>query len=177
MDDQELELSELYQTYFRAICLYVQARLPCDRYRAEDIASDVFFILQLKWNTIHPRTPAVLITWLYRTADNLLRDHRKRAMHSPDVVELESAESMLFAHGSDEIDIMLQKEDFRRLLHTIKAALSKGDWALFVAKYIEEKTTAEMLAQFGLQPGTFYLRCSRLRGRLKKIVKGARGDA
>ena len=170
MHEQEITLDQAYLSYFRVICLYIMSKLQCDRYTAEDIAAETFLTLQLKWDTISPRNSGVIAVWLYRTADNKIRDHKKSLARTPMMIDMDSPAAQELRDETDERAMIDQAIDYQRLLDRIRRALSKKDWALSHAIYVEELSSKDLMQQFRINADTLYLRRSRLKHRLQKIV-------
>ena len=170
MHEEEITFDQAYLSYFRVICLYIMSRLPCDRYTAEDIAAETFLTLQLKWNTVSPHHRGVIAVWLHRTADNKIRDHQKKQARTPIVMDAELLSAQELRARAEEFAEIDREIDFQKLSDRICRALSGQDRALFRAIYLEEQTTEELMKRFGISASTLYLRRSRLKRKLQKIL-------
>ena len=90
-NDKELDLGEAYQAYFNTIRRYVVSRLRCDTATAEDVSSDVFFLLQTKWDELSSHEPRLILTWLYRTANFVLLSYQRKLARRATAQEWERA--------------------------------------------------------------------------------------
>ena len=171
MDEQNIELSEAYHEYFNLICKYIAAKLSCDTYIAQDIASDTFYTLQIKWDTITPHTSAVIVTWLYKAADNKIKDFRKKMARTPTFFDWNSPEVQTAIGEIDKKLVQINDEhDYKLLLNHIQRSLSKNEWAFFVSIYVDKRSPDEVMQQFGINSGTLYVRRGRLGKRVQKII-------
>lgn len=71
---------EITRRYYQAIYNYCQVRLK-DEYAAEDCTQDVFLLLYRKMNKI--KLSENIRAWLYRTADNVIKNHRRKIKNHP----------------------------------------------------------------------------------------------
>ena len=79
---------EITRRYYQAIYNYCQVRLK-DEYAAEDCTQDVFLLLYRKMNKL--KLSENIRAWLYRTADNVIKNHRRKIKKT---IPLEDAESL-----------------------------------------------------------------------------------
>lgn len=171
MEEDWREFSEYYAKYFEVIQKYIMAKLPCNDYTAEDLTEDTFLVLQLKWNSISPHTPAVIVTWLYRTAGNKMRDFRKKCRRSPVIVTLDSEAAEPFLATFDEkLGQIDDAHDLQMMLRLIKHSLSKNDWDFFVSIYIDNLPSSEIMEMFNFNSGLFYARRKLLNKKVSKII-------
>ncbi len=134
---------------------------------AEDITGEVFLRLQLKWEDITPHLSGVITAWLYTTAEYLSMDHNKkrigRKTFSLDPSQHDPGD------GGREVARINSDYDYQLLLQRIEKLLSKKEWALFVAIYVEELPQHIIMERFHIpNDQQFYLRKSRLRAKLKQ---------
>lgn len=170
MDEQEMIFDDVYAKYFKVICAYIMSQHYYDYHTAEDLTSEAFYKLQLKWDEICPHTSGVVLTWLYRTADYCVKDYKKQQSRRPEIDPDPPAEPELSDHGieANEVD---EKHSYQALLRNIQQTLSQSDWELFVAIYIDELPLETILHKFHLKANTFYMKKARIKRRLKKFSK------
>ncbi len=166
MKEQEF-FEQIYQEHFPAIYALIQSRLHVDHQAAEDITSDVFLKLQLKWDSISPRSPAVIATWLYRAAENTILDYIKKTSRRP-IIAVEPETGFEFSDHGAEAEKTIGDLDCQFLLDQIKTILTPRDWDLFLAIYVFELPRDELLKKFHLKANQFYLRKLRIREKLRK---------
>ena len=171
MEEDWSEFSEYYAKYFEVIRRYIMAKLPCSDYTAEELAEDTFLVLQLKWNSISPHTPAVIVTWLYRTAGNKMRDFRKKCRRSPVIVDLDSEAARPFLIKFDEkLGQIDDSHDLQMVLRLIRHSLSESDWDFFVSVYLDDLPTAEIIKKYNINAGLFYARRKLVNKKISKII-------
>ena len=168
-NDKELDLSEAYQAYFNTIRRYVVSRLHCDTALAEEACSDVFFLLQSKWESLASHRPQLIITWLYRTANYVICNYRRR-MTRQAAQDLEAA---LGEYASDEDGVQRVQEqyDYELLLQRIRRLLKEKDRLLFEAIYIERLPTELLAQRLQISTAAVYLRKARLDRKLRSILR------
>jgi RNA polymerase sigma factor (sigma-70 family) len=110
------------------------ARITGDRYRAEELASEVFCKLAARPALFRPQNN--LEGWLYRTAMNLGLDALKmnlRSMRNEHAAAVENAAST--ATRSGPLDILLREEQ-RRRVQTALATLKPISARLLLLRYV-----------------------------------------
>ncbi len=169
-NDKELDLGEAYQAYFNTIRRYVVSRLRCDTATAEDVSSDVFFLLQTKWDELSSHEPRLILTWLYRTANFVLLSYQRKLARRATAQEWERA-LREYTADTDGIRGVHEQYDYELLLRKIKKKLKEKDRLLFEAIYID-KIPAELLAaQMQISMAAVYLRKARLEQKLRAILQ------
>ena len=169
-NDKELDLGEAYQAYFNTIRRYVVSRLRCDTATAEDVSSDVFFLLQTKWDELSSHEPRLILTWLYRTANFVLLDYRRKIARRATVQEWERALREYTAEAED-IRNVHEQYDYELLLRKIKNKLKEKDRLLFEAIYIDKIPPQMLAASMQISTAAVYLRKARLERKLRAILQ------
>ena len=175
-NDKELDLSEAYQAYFNTIRRYVVSRLHCDNAMAEEAASDVFFLLQTKWDELSSHEPQLILTWLFRTANFVLLDYRRKIARRATVQEWESM-PLEHTNDADEIRIVHETYDYELLLREINNKLKEKERLLFEAIYIDKTPVKTLAAQMQLSTAAVYLRKARLERKLRAILQESKPDS
>ena len=70
----EISFDDLFLEYYDAIFRFCYHKLN-NKSEAEDITSEIFTILFSIWTTFSPKTRPVLVSWLYKTAQNKVYNH------------------------------------------------------------------------------------------------------
>lgn len=170
MDEQEMIFEDVYTTYFKIICAYIMTQHDYDYHTAEDLTSETFYKLQMKWEGISPHTPGIILSWLYRTASFCVKDYKKQRSRRPEIAPVPPTEPEFSDHGieAEEVD---EQYSYQMLLRNIQQTLSQRDWELFVAIYIDELPLETILQAFHLKTNTFYMKKARIKRRLKNFQK------
>jgi RNA polymerase sigma-70 factor (ECF subfamily) len=125
------------------------------------------------------RGECVVGTWLVRIAVNLARDHVKnrRASFWRRLVGLEgdgsgesSSRHMVAPHPSPE-GILLAQETLQAVWSAV-GLLSQQQQTIFLLRFAEEMSLAEIAATLGLKEGTVKAHLFRATSKVKEIVKG-----
>ena len=158
--------TEVYDRYFRAIYLYVAARLGTGP--AEDIAAETFAVAFGQRDRFDPARGG-LRPWLFGIATNLVARYRRaEARHYR---ALARARDMPSA-GSPE-DGVVAKVAARRLLPQLLAALaalSQGERDVVLLVAVSQLSHEEVAQALGISAGTVGSRLSRARKRLRAAI-------
>ena len=158
--------TEAYDRYFRAIYLYVAARLGTGP--AEDIAAETFAVAFGQRDRFDPARGG-LRPWLFGIATNLVARYRRaEARHYR---ALARARDMPSA-GSYE-DRVVAKVAARRLLPQLLAALaalSQGERDVVLLVAVSQLSHEEVAQALGIAAGTVGSRLSRARKRLHAAI-------
>jgi len=158
--------TEVYDRYFRAIYLYVAARLGTGP--AEDIAAETFAVAFGQRDRFDPAR-GDLRPWLFGIATNLVARYRRaEARHYR---ALARARDMSSA-GSHE-DGVVAKVAARRLLPQLLAALaalSQGERDVVLLVAVSQLSHEEVAQALGISAGTVGSRLSRARKRLREAI-------
>jgi RNA polymerase sigma-70 factor (ECF subfamily) len=163
--DPEL-FTEIYDRYFRAIYLYVAARLGTGP--AEDIAAETFAVAFGQRDRFDPGRGS-LRPWLFGIATNLVaRYRRKEARHYRALARAWDVPGT----GSHE-DRVVAEVAAQRLLPQLLAAVAtlppgERDVVLLVA--VSQLSHEEVAQALGIAAGTVGSRLSRARKRLQQAI-------
>ena len=141
---------EKYKDVYKLIAykLYHGTRMSTD---TADLTQEVFILAAIKIDELrsHPQP----INWLYKTAHNLSRNHiSMRARHK------EQLFGDLSLHGG-ETEPTKQSD----VLISLEQTLSKEDYALLKAYYIDERPIDEISSAYGMTPNALRVRIHRIR--------------
>jgi len=158
--------TEVYDRYFRAIYLYVAARLGTGP--AEDIAAETFAVAFGQRDRFDPGRGG-LRPWLFGIATNLIARYRRtEARHYRAVARARDMPSA----GSPE-DRVVARVAARRLLPQMLAALaalSQGERDVVLLVAVSQLSHEEVAQALGISAGTVGSRLSRARKRLREAV-------
>jgi RNA polymerase sigma-70 factor, ECF subfamily len=158
--------TEVYDRYFRAIYLYVAARLGTGP--AEDIAAETFAVAFGQRHRFDPARGG-LRPWLFGIATNLVARHRRaEARHYRALARVREVPSV----GSHE-DRVVSQVAARRLLPQLLAALavlSQGERDVVLLVAVSQLSHEEVAQALGISAGTVGSRLSRARKRLHAAI-------
>jgi RNA polymerase sigma-70 factor, ECF subfamily len=146
-----------YTRLFRALWLMVR-----DRAEAEDVMQEAFLRLWERWDRVSTmEDPA---GYLYRTAMNVFRSRRRRAL-----VAVRRAVIELFAR--DELEAVEGRDIVRRAL----SSLTTRQRAVVVLLHVVGLSSGETAEALGIRPSTVRVLAARARTTLKRELEEADG--
>lgn len=159
-----------YETYGRAVYSYVRFHLPSAD-AAEDVTSDTFLKVFRAADRYDP-TRGRPETWIFRIAQNTLRDHLRRSRvrrHVP----IGSMRDLAAEAPSPE-ERLLWEEQVARLLGAV-AELSPADREVISLRYGSGLDTAAVAAVLGLRESAVRTRLWRALARLRRLMDEGEG--
>lgn len=142
---------EITRRYYQAVYNYCQVRLK-DEYAAEDCTQDVFLLLYRKMNKL--KLSENIRAWLYRTADNVIRNHRRKIKK---IVPLEDAESLSIEFGYS-IDT------------PFNGIVSEEEYNLLVSYYIEGDSIDKISKEMDKSKAAAFKRIYRIKSRIVQYM-------
>lgn len=150
---------DTYMKYFDEIYGYCFLRLGYDNGEAENCTQEVFTILFKKWNSLSNLDD--IRAWLYRTADNVLRNHyRKNSKNKLNVPIDEKIENNILMSHYDKY------EGFE-----IISSLTPDEQQLLKEYYLDKSTGKELAVKYKLSKNALYVKIYRIKVKLKNILK------
>jgi RNA polymerase sigma-70 factor (ECF subfamily) len=154
-----------YQAYGREIYRYVRFQLPTAD-QAEDVTADTFLKAIQAADRYDPSRGQPR-TWLYRIAQNTLRDHLRR-VRIRNHVSIGAMRDLVSEAPSPE-ERLLWEEEVGFLLASL-AALRPRDREIISLRFGSGLETAEVAEVLGLRESTVRTRLWRSLGRLRAIM-------
>ncbi len=172
---EEVTFEEVYLKYNDAIFRYCYHKLNLDRHAAEDIASDVFTALLLKWDNLETHTKPGIIKWLYSTAKNMLMKYYRDMKTALVIVSFndciksdeETKESEYMA--SDD-NIVSEVAKYIEYINEIRDRLDKSDWIIFESIVVYKRSIAMTANMLSLKENTVKVSWYRLKNKLKTLL-------
>ena len=166
---------EVYKKHRKRIESFCSYKLStADRQLAEDLASEIFLLLYMKWETLESHEEGRVLKWLYNAALIKVREHYRLAGKKPLVYSLEDyatpdappceALTCLDTQADDEIV-------YKQYLVQIKATLSQKDKQTFVLKVEKQYTIAQIAEELAENEVTVKVRWFRIRQKLKQQMQ------
>lgn len=161
-NNSEKEIEKYFLEYYEALCRYCTVRMPNNTLFAEDIANEVFALLCRKWQGLEKSD---IRAWLYRAADNLLKEFfRKQAKEAKKTEYMEDMDDctdsgliyeQIFDNiGDDEIEVYKNK---------ILSGLSQKDRKLYEMNFVERLSHKEICKELLISEETLKKRLYRLK--------------
>jgi RNA polymerase sigma factor (sigma-70 family) len=165
--DARQELCRLwYEEHGRAIYSYLRFQLGSAD-EADDLTAEVFLRAVRSAERFDPLRGTAR-SWLFRIAQNLLRDHGRRERRRR-LVPVGAFRDLHTDAPSPEEQV-LWREEVGRLLEAL-AELSEGDRALVSLRYGSGLSTAEVAEVLGVREPAVRTRLWRALGRLRKVLR------
>lgn len=154
-----------YETYGAQVYSYLRFHLPSPDL-AEDLTAEVFLRALQAFSRFDPSrgTPRA---WLFRMAQNALRDHQRQSRRRP-MVSIATMHDLECKAPSPE-ERLLWEEEVTRLLAGL-AELSSGDREVIGLCYGSELSMTEAGEVLGLSAAATRTRLWRALGRLRKVM-------
>ncbi len=151
-----------------AYCFGVAMRILKSHLDSEECVNDTWL---RAWNTIPPKRPSVLRTYLAHIIRNLAisryrREHAEKRSHAPDSPLHELSECLPDPESSPAEAV--SSSELRQALNSFVAGLDEIDRKLFVGRYFHSYTPGELSSAYGMKENTLNQRLYRIRERLRK---------
>ncbi len=164
---------EAYRRYRTIIEGYCKSQVG-NQYYAEEVTSETFGILYEKWHSLNSHESKVILTWLYRTANNKIKELYRN--QPPEYVNIDDEnnqnliEKRLLEDSSipDEYDEFVKYEKY---IAQIRQILKKKELALFdyiVVKKLNYKQVSNLLK---ISESAVKMRWYRLQDKLHQVVE------
>lgn len=141
-------LEFLYEKYYTKVLAYCCVRLHNDIHAAEDCTQEVFLILQKKLPKLV--TSDEIQAWLYRTAENVVKNYRKK---NPEMIDIDSIPDIPEeTHVETALDILSDEEKE------------------LVGLYYQGESKERLAKQKGISLDVLYKRMSRIKQKLKEYL-------
>ena len=165
---------EVYKKYRRRIESFCQYKLSTtDGQLAEDLCSEIFLLLYMKWEELESHEEARVLKWLYNAALIKTREHQRLASKKPLIYSLEEynvtddpCEAFAYLDTAADDELV-----YRQYLERIKASLSEKDRQTFVLKVEKQYTVAQIAKELQENEVTVKVRWFRIRQRLKDKIQ------
>ncbi len=164
----EQALEELDNKYGHAV-KKTASNILSDRLDVEECVNDTYLGC---WNSIPPKKPNPLVSYVCRIARNLAvnRYHANRAEKRRGNYDLILDELEESIPSQMDVESETEAKELTAALNRFLAGLSREDRCLFVRRYFYTDTVSELAAQTGDSANRISVRLFRLRGKLKKAL-------
>jgi len=129
------EIEQVFLEYYTPICKYCASRMPKHISYSEDIANEAFVLLCKKWHGLEKRN---IRAWLYRTADNLIKEFfrktKKEALNLEYIENSDAANNLIYEQDFENIS----DDDIEIIKNRILSGLSDADKKIFAMNFIEK---------------------------------------
>lgn len=141
-----------------------------DRQETEECVNDTWLAA---WNSIPPRRPDPLLSYLCKIARNLALSRRRKSLaqkrNSSFDLALEELEEVLSTSGGPERDY--EGKELARAVNTFLKTLSREDRVAFLRRYWYGDPVKLIAARLGCGEHRITVRLSRVRNKLKSYLE------
>ena len=153
-----------------AYCFGVAMRILNSHMDSEECVNDTWL---RAWNTIPPKCPGVLRTYLAHIIRNLAlsryrRNHADKRSHGADTPLHELTECIPDPDGDPAAAV--SSAELRAALNSFVASLEEQDQKLFVGRYWHGYTPHELANAYGMKENALNQRLFRIRERLRRYL-------
>ncbi len=149
---QEQDFESTVRLYYQSIYNYCLSRVE-DINSAQDCTQEVFLIMYQKINALDSCN---IRAWLYRTADNIIKNYRKVSAKQNEIL-IEEAEKIIYTDCYDEEKIL-------------PGVLTKHELKMLSEHYIDGYDIAYVAEKNGKSTAAVYKMFQRLKVKLKKYT-------
>ena len=166
---QEQAIVELSKKY-GAVCSKIARNILSNSLDAEECVNDAYLGA---WNTIPPKRPDPLLTYICRIVRNLsiIRYHSNTAAKRNSFydIALDELEECLASAASVEEEISAM--ELSGLLERFIETLDTENRVMFMRRYWYSDSVSDIAERFNMSSNNVSVRLSRIRGRLKKFLR------
>lgn len=165
----EQAITELSKKY-GAVCKRVAGNILRNGLDAEECVNDAYLGA---WNTIPPRRPEPLLTYICRIVRNLsiTRYHANTALKRNSFYDAALDELEECLPSAVTVETELDARELSVLLDRFLETLDRENRILFVRRYWYSDPVSEIGASFHMSGNTVSARLSRIRRKLKSFLK------
>lgn len=141
---KEISKEEMTRLYYDAILAHCNRKLNYEIDAARDITQEVFYELFSHWDGFQSHAEAGLLTWLYRTADILVKKYFRLQKKAKKMESMQNANCIDFDF---EVDSALlakeEKQQYEAYIAEIKENLSDKELQIFEHIILQKYTVSQ----------------------------------
>ena len=169
-----MTFEETYKEYYHTIERFCNYQIGYDRFYSEEIADAVFDTLNQKWIELESHEPAVMLTWLYRTAAFKIKEFYRHK--PPEMIEYdEYAQSLIEKKKRESVSTIDEAEELLKYefyKEQIRRTLKAKERELFDCIVEEELTYKQASLKLKISENAVKMRWIRLRVKIRPCVIG-----
>lgn len=161
--EEDLSLDNICKQYYQTIYRYCLFKTNHNTHLADDITSDVIYLLIQKWENLSKDSSKGLLAWLYKTAQLKILEYSRKPQTRPlDTNQL--FENFDTDYSQSEI------KKYYEYIDQIRQKLPAQDYTLFCEIIINQKSYTEIARSLGISKHALQLRWYRVRLKLAQIL-------
>ena len=166
---------DAYRKYFTVIVKYSSRQIGNHLFDAEEIASDAFYILFEKWDELNSHEEQVIITWLYRAANNKIKEYFRNK--PPEHVSIDSDDEMKrnvielkMLENESDIDIVEEAKKYDRYIVQIQNRLNQKEAQLFEYIVVNQYRYSQIASLLNISESAVKMRWFRLQMKIRSVI-------
>lgn len=163
---------EIYKKFYHVIVSYCYRRVK-DEFYAEEVASNTFHLLWKEWDTMSFPNENALLSWLYKTAANKIKEHKRDKQHKYIPLDSEYVRNIVDLNAAvdyEDIDPQKEEQKYHAYMSEIRSRLNEKEQKIFDLVIVDKQPHKIVAEELKISIAAVKMRCMRLRRRLKQIV-------
>ena len=163
--NNEKLFQQIYEDYYSRVLSYINARVK-DPYKAEDLASDVFFKCYKNIDR-YDEEKAAVSTWVFTIASNTLKNYYRDKRPTASIDNMEGFD----VPYEEDFDHAMRLEEIRKYLDDALSKLDETKRQILLMRYYDDMKTGDIAEELGLSPSNVRVILSRTLHQLNVQVK------
>ena len=171
----KMTYEDAYRKYFTVIVKYSSRQIGNHLFDAEEIASDAFYILFEKWDELNSHEEQVIITWLYRAANNKIKEYFRNK--PPEHVSIDSDDEMKrnvielkMLENESDIDIVEEAKKYDRYIVQFQNRLNQKEAQLFEYIVVNQYRYSQIASLLNISESAVKMRWFRLQMKIRSVI-------
>ena len=171
----KMTYEDAYRKHFTVIVKYSSRQIGNHLFDAEEIASDAFYILFEKWDELNSHEEQVIITWLYRAANNKIKEYFRNK--PPEHVSIDSDDEMKrnvielkMLENESDIDIVEEAKKYDRYIVQFQNRLNQKEAQLFEYIVVNQYRYSQIASLLNISESAVKMRWFRLQMKIRSVI-------
>ncbi len=137
-------------------------------YMAEDIASEAFMLLYIKWDALVSHDEKLITAWLYKVIDRKVMEYQRKNCGEKETVDWSDVEK---TYADDTVDGLAEEKRYNLYMREIRQRLSKLEIGIFDCMIVNKMSVAETAEKLRISQVNVRVRLSRVRKRIEEFIE------
>lgn len=152
-------LNDLCTQFYESIRRFCLHMMNNDLHGADDVTSDVFYLLMTQWERLDFSSDNAVLGWLHQAARNFARNYTRKKLSVP-------MEETLLEKLPAEDELSEPLDRYHKYIFEIEQSLSLEERLLFHRLVVEKKSYSEISEMTGVSVNALRLRLHRIREKI-----------
>ncbi|MBO4309347.1 MAG: sigma-70 family RNA polymerase sigma factor [Clostridia bacterium] len=158
-------LNDLCTQFYEPIRRFCLHMMNNDLHGADDITSDVFYLLMTQWERLDFASDSAVLGWLHQVARNFVRNYTRKKLSAP-------MEETLLEKLPAEDEPSESLDRYHKYIFEIEQNLSMEERLLFHRLVVDRRSYSEISEMMGVSVNALRLRLHRIREKIAKRFPG-----